>query len=83
MLELFNVKQVHSSKIVAGPFHSKKEAKLARDELDPDVASMKNEEKSSHYKFVVTKGKDHRDYGIKHISQKRKEQDKPKKKKNK
>jgi hypothetical protein len=67
MKELFNVREANSKKIVAGPFSDKQTAKLKRNELDPDALIEHDSGKRSRlFKFVVTKGKDHINFGVKY-----------------
>lgn len=67
MKELFNVREANSKKIVAGPFGDKPTAKAKRNEMDPDALIEQNVGKrGAAFKYVVTKGKDHRFFGIKH-----------------
>lgn len=67
MKELFNVREAKSKKIVAGPFGDKQSAKTERNKLDPEALSEKDCGKRSQiFSFVITKGKDHRFFGIKH-----------------
>jgi len=67
MKELFNVREANSKKVVAGPFGDKMSAKAKRNEMDTDALLEQNTGKrSAVFKFVITKGKDHRFFGIKH-----------------
>lgn len=71
MKQLFNVREANSKKIVAGPFENKTLAKIARNELDPDAPLEQDTGKrSAKFKYVVTKGRDHRFYGLKHKNNK-------------
>lgn len=69
MKELFNVRKIDGNKIVAGPFETKKAAKAARNDLDPEVSGLPPTERSNKFSFVVTFGKDHLNYGRKQRSQ--------------
>lgn len=71
MKRLFNVREANSKKIIAGPFENKTLAKMSRNEMDVDaLLEQDTGKRSTKFKYVVTKGQDHRFYGLEHKNNK-------------